>query len=128
MMVHTNRCITETSLRSGLRDAWINHWPKFCTQCEGKGTCEWDEDPSCGVGSLGSGTMHFTESCAFCADMRKCPRCGERSLPDFSIGTCRLCSWNFDDELPSLWECYCWEDEMKHFEEQQRLMIENQSQ
>ena len=105
-MACTEKCLQSAAKVNVERAAWQTAWPSHCRKCEGAGAVHHSGyfDHKAGVGEPPS-----SEPCEGCTSEGKCARCGQTGLDqDSSEGPCSVCGWNYDDAMPTPYECDCW--------------------
>jgi len=99
-VIHSQECIDkQAALQKAIAD-WKQRWPNHCDNCLGAGAFVVPGD---------WWTPDMQEPCGVCSDQGRCARCGEEGLTSeergdvtTGEGPCRSCSWNYDDECPSI--------------------------
>lgn len=111
-MKHTADCTQKTAETEQIRREWVSKWPKYCRTCGGNGLIH---DPGYFDYRAGVGLPPSYEPCE-CTESCRCARCGEIALKDETAeGPCTNCGWNYDDALPYVHECYCWEEGLDEY-------------
>ncbi len=106
---HTQECDAARAAQETKRNLWALLWPYACPYCEGRGGVHQDGyfDYKAGVGE-----PPCFEPCEACVCQGRCARCrGTLADQETGEGPCTACNWDFDDELPELYDCDCWQRE-----------------
>jgi hypothetical protein len=105
--LHTKACLDSFGHRYVEYTVWLLRWPHYCPRCDGWGQTGtsggWEEPPRA-----------YPCDCTLTG---RCPRCGCAGLtPEDGDGPCVLCGWNYDDGLPILEPCDCWDGALEAWE------------
>ena len=103
-----NRAVTEWIVRAG---QFIDAHPKFCRKCLGVGYISYIEN----LAPHGAGywPCEMQEPCEECECKGICPICGEETVDEDGVRSCKCESPGID------WisECLCWMSELEDYDE-----------
>ena len=71
---------------------YSERWPDHCQHCGGWGQVSYEDNH----GIPGPGEV-VTDTCSYCMDQGKCPRCGkEDTFPFDDVQVCSNCEWDWN--------------------------------